>query len=119
MCTQIVTIDNRVAGLLEPVATRNPDRSITLDWQGDEKLQCLASHKLIQGMVDAHNEMVAVRAFLAPNEGQTLRDRLAELHDLLCRVAAPMDDEWVNWDDLQTAITLAERLTDEAEAVTP
>lgn len=49
----------------------------------------------------------------------TLRDRLAELHDLLCSIAARCDDEHVIWDDVQTAITLAERLTDEAEAVTP
>lgn len=119
MCAQIVTIDNRVAGLLEPVATWSPDRSITLDWRGDTKLQCLASHELIQGMVDAHNEMVAGWAFLAPNEGQTLRDRLAELHDLLCSIASRCDDEHVIWDDLQTAIGWAEKLTDEAEAATP
>ena len=64
-------------------------------------------------------ELVAVRAFLAPTTGNTLRDRLAELHDLLCTISARCDDEHVIWDDLQTAIGLAETLTDDAEAVTP
>ena len=68
MCNQIITIDNRVAGFVEPLATRNPDGTITLDWQGDTKLQCLASHELIQRMVDDHNatvrELTARRAVM-------------------------------------------------------
>ena len=65
------------------------------------------------------DELHGYRNLLVPDEGPTLADRLAELHDLLCTISARIDDEHAIWDDVQTAIDRASALTDEAQAVTP
>ena len=50
---------------------------------------------------------------------QTLHDRLAELHDLLCSIAGHIDPEYSWGRDMNTAIEWASALTDETQAVTP